>query len=326
MPRQVVDVASGGDSDAADLRRQGVGDVIPVQIQRGYHVEVFRMEQNFLKEGVCNAILDNDTVGKFQPGAVPYGEGAVFPPCDIVSPVTEAAFREFHDVALMHQRDAFPSVFHGIVNGGAHQALRAFTGNGLDAEAGAFRETNLFHAVRENAAHGIKKQLGILRAFLEFDSGVDVFRVFAENDHVHFFRSFDGSFNAVEIAHGTQADKQIQILPQRDIQAADASAHRSGEGAFDADEVRAESFHRFIRKPGAQIVKRFLPGKNFIPCDGTPALISLGYGCVNDTGGRRPYFRTGSITDDERNDGPVRNAKPAVLHGDGCTVRGRGEC
>ena len=49
---------------------------------------------------------------------------------------------------------------------------------------------------------------------------------------------------------------------------------RSGEGAFDADEVRAESFHRFIRKPGAQIIKRFLPGKNFIPCDGTPALIS----------------------------------------------------
>lgn len=88
MPRQVVDVASGGDSDAADLRRQGVGDVIPVQIQRGYHVEVFRMEQNFLKEGVCNAVLDNDTVGKFQPRAVPYGEGAVFPPCDIVSPVT----------------------------------------------------------------------------------------------------------------------------------------------------------------------------------------------------------------------------------------------
>ena len=34
---------------------------------------------------------------------------------------------------------------------------------------------------------------------------LDVFRVFAENDHVHFFRSFDGSFNAVEIAHGTQA-------------------------------------------------------------------------------------------------------------------------
>ena len=32
---------------------------------------------------------------------------------------------------------------------------------------------------------------------------------------VHFFRSFDGSFNAVEIAHGTQADKQIQILPQQ---------------------------------------------------------------------------------------------------------------
>ena len=30
--------------------------------------------------------------------------------------------------------------------------------------------------------------------------------------------------------------------------------------------------------------------------------------------------------DDEGNDGPVRNAKPAVLHGDGCTVRGRGEC
>lgn len=241
-------------------------------------------------------------------------------------PSREAAFRELHDIALVNQRDALAAVLHGVINGGAHQALRAFTGNGLDAEAGALREAHLLHALREDAAHGVEKQFGVLGPFLEFDAGVNVFRILAENDHVHLFRSLHGSFNAVEIAHRAQADEQVQILTQRNVQAADAAAHGGGEGALDADQVGPEGFHRLIREPCTQVVKGLLPGKNFIPGNGTLALVSFLHGRVNHPGSRRPDFRPGSVTDDEGNDGPVRNAKPAVLHGDGCAVRGRGEC
>ena len=47
-----------------------------------------------------------------------------------------------------------------------------------------------------------------------------------------------------EPAHWAQADIQVQLLAQRDVQAADAAAHRRGERAFDADELLAEGVLR----------------------------------------------------------------------------------
>jgi hypothetical protein len=42
MAGDVVDVAARGDADAADLRREGVGEVVAVEVQRGDDVEVGR--------------------------------------------------------------------------------------------------------------------------------------------------------------------------------------------------------------------------------------------------------------------------------------------
>jgi hypothetical protein len=38
----VVDVAARRDADAADLRRERVGEVVAVEVQRGDHVELLR--------------------------------------------------------------------------------------------------------------------------------------------------------------------------------------------------------------------------------------------------------------------------------------------
>src|SRR6202022_98776 len=40
VPGHVVDVAAGGDADPADLGREGVRDVVAVEVGRGDHVEV----------------------------------------------------------------------------------------------------------------------------------------------------------------------------------------------------------------------------------------------------------------------------------------------
>jgi len=46
-------------------------------------------------------------------------------------------------------------------------------------------------------------------AVLEFNTGVDVFRVFSKDDHVHVLRMFNRRRHAVEIAHRPLADIQV---------------------------------------------------------------------------------------------------------------------
>ena len=52
-------------------------------------------------------------------GAVTFGSYGV-------APVPETAFREFHDIAFVHEVTLFFLIRDGVVNRGAHEALRAF--------------------------------------------------------------------------------------------------------------------------------------------------------------------------------------------------------
>src|SRR3569833_4738896 len=53
-------VRTGGDADAAHLRRERVGDVIAVEIERGDHVEFLGAEHYLLQKGVGDAVFDDD--------------------------------------------------------------------------------------------------------------------------------------------------------------------------------------------------------------------------------------------------------------------------
>ena len=67
-----------------------------------------------------------------------------------------------------------------------------------------------------------------------FDAGVNVFGVLAEDHHVHFLRMLHRRGDAGEILHRPQANVEVEHLPQRDVQRADAAADRRGQRAFDA--------------------------------------------------------------------------------------------
>jgi hypothetical protein len=56
----VVDVAARGDADAADLRRERVGEVVAVEVQRGDHVELLRAGEHLLERDVGDGVLDQE--------------------------------------------------------------------------------------------------------------------------------------------------------------------------------------------------------------------------------------------------------------------------
>src|SRR5262249_11170567 len=59
----VVDVAAGGDADAADLRREGVGEVVAVEVERGDDVELVRTGEHLLEGDVGDGVLHQDLAG-----------------------------------------------------------------------------------------------------------------------------------------------------------------------------------------------------------------------------------------------------------------------
>ena len=121
----------------------------------------------------------------------------------------------------MHQGQTVAAVVQGIAQGPAHQPLGARLGHGLDAHGGGL--AHLAHA--QLVAQKGDELAGLGRISGEFHARVHVFRILAEDDHIHPLGMLDRGFQAVEMAHGPDAGIKIQTLAQGHVQAADARAH-----------------------------------------------------------------------------------------------------
>src|SRR5207302_11440173 len=141
-----------------------------------------------------------------------------------------------------------------------------------------------------------------------FDSGVNIFRVFAEDNHVDLLGTLYGGGNAFEILHRPQTNIQIEQLPQRDIQGSNPAADRSSERPFNADQIFAKRPNRVIRKPGIKLVLGRLAGKNFKPRDFPLAAVSFLDRGIEHARARGPDVRPGSVAANERNHGVIRDA------------------
>ena len=94
----VVDVAAGGDADAADLGGERVGQVVAVQVQRGDDVELVGPRQHLLQRDVGDGVLDDQAGARLAvrdpaPRAAVDLDGAEELLRDLVAPVAEGALR-----------------------------------------------------------------------------------------------------------------------------------------------------------------------------------------------------------------------------------------
>ena len=136
----VVDVAARRDADAADLRRERVGQVVAVQVQRGDDVELLGPRQHLLQRDVGDGVLDDDArarlaVGNPAPRAAVDLHRAEELLRDLVAPVAERALGELHDVALVHQRHALALVLDRVARSRCGPAARCRVADRLDADA-----------------------------------------------------------------------------------------------------------------------------------------------------------------------------------------------
>src|SRR5204862_3313014 len=115
----------------------GVGEVVPVQVERRDDVELVGAREDLLKRDVRDGVLDEDLPGGRLAAAVVPADGlaGVLLLDEGVAPVAEGALGELHDVALVHERDALALVLDGVVEGGANEALTALARDRLDADA-----------------------------------------------------------------------------------------------------------------------------------------------------------------------------------------------
>src|SRR5690606_15405256 len=158
-----------------DLCSQRVGNVVTVEVQRGNDVVFSRTQQNLLQESVSDGILDGDFatglgILELAPWAAVDELGAELFTSQFVTPVTETAFGELHDIALVNQGHGGAIIVDGVLDGLANQTLGAFNGHGLYAQAGCLGETNLVYA--EFLLQEVDQFAGIFTARFKLNTGV----------------------------------------------------------------------------------------------------------------------------------------------------------
>src|SRR5206468_3436934 len=110
---------------------------------------------------------------------------------------------------------------------------------------------------------------------------------------------------AIEILHGPQANVEIEHLPQRDVERADAATDGRGERAFDADEKFLEGPDGVVGQPVIELPERGFAGEDLEPGDLALAGVGLLHRRVEHALAGGPNVRPGAVTADEWNDGMI---------------------
>ena len=148
---------------------------------------------------------------------------------------------------------------------------------------------------------------------LPFDAGIDIFSILAEDIHINFFRLFDRCHNSTEPTYRTEADIEVEGLPECDVQRTDATADRRCQRAFDPDHIFAESLHRLVGQPTAGLLEGFFACQYFLPFDHSLAAIRPAYRFIDNTLANWCNLRTYSISLYKGNDDFIGDKEGPVL-------------
>src|SRR5262249_16510299 len=101
---------------------------------------------------------------------------------------------------------------------------------------------------------------------------------------------------------------------QRHIERADPTANRRRQRPLDPDTKLAKRIERLIRQPVARLIKRSLSRQHFLPSNLALPAISLRNSRIQNLLASAPNIGAGTIPFNERNNRPIRNRQPTILH------------
>ncbi len=317
----IANVGTGGHAQPANLRRGRIAHVIAVQIECGNHIIIGRACQQLLQHVIGNYVF-NDNVFAIV-GVLHNVPGAAFPRfCtklfagQLVSPITECAFREFHDVALMYQGHALAVAVNGILNGLTYQPLCAECTDRFNANSAV--RTDIF---AQFGVHKVNDGLCFFCFSSPFNARIHIFCVFPEDYNVHLFRFANGAGCAGNPANRPYTGVQVQNLPQGHVEAAETAADGGGKGAFNANEEFAHGFKGFFWHVVAIVQGGcFFAGVNFHPGNFAFAAIGFFYGRIPNADRGRCNVYADTISFDESDDGVIRDIQLAIAEGDFFTI------
>src|SRR5215469_750971 len=242
---------------------------------------------------------------------------------EFVSPLAEGAFGELLDVALVHQGNALFLVLDCELDRHPYQALGSGNGDGLDADAGV--EPNLLLAALEHLlVEEVDELSGLGSSLFPLDARVDVFGVLPVDPDIHAFGMLYRRGRALVVLHRAHTGIEIKNLTQGDVEGADTSADRRGEGALDGDAEFANGGDAVVGQPGIEFGHGFFAGEDFKPGHAALALIGLFHGRVEHANRSLPDVTTGAIPLNERDDRIVGNLVFSVAVLNGSAIRGNG--
>ena len=127
----IADVGARCNSEPTDLGRAGVGEIVAVQVRRRENVVFIRAQEQLLEHRVRNPVLDQDLADREFPFKI-VPEFALrddllakLPLRQRIAPIAEGPLGELHDIALVDQRDALPTVIERVLDRPANQAFGA---------------------------------------------------------------------------------------------------------------------------------------------------------------------------------------------------------
>src|SRR5579885_2862449 len=200
-----------------------------------------------------------------------------------------------YDIALCTRRTV-PERLTGLIP--IPTQTSSFSGAHFLPKLGGFfarAEANLVELPGKLLLQKVENFLRFWSAGGVFDAGVNVFRVFAEDHHVHFLGVFDRRGDTAKVLNRSQTDEEIEQLPQGHIQRPNPAADRRGQRAFDADQIFSKRFHGVVRQPFTKFVPGRLAGEDFEPRNFLFTTVGFLHRGVEYANARRPDIRAGSI-------------------------------
>ena len=251
-----ADVAARRDAEAADEPGGQVADDVAVEVRQHEHVELLGPLDETHADRVDEVLPRLDL-------------GVLLR--DVAEDVEEEPVGELHDVRLRHARDALAAVGARVLEREADDPLGALAADRLDRDARAGGDLLRLQLV-ELADH----LLGLRRARLVLDPGVEVFGVLADEHEVD---AVVARAHALVGLAGTEAGVEAELVAERHVDGAEAGADRGRDRPLQRHLVLLDRRERLLGERRAGRLHHVDAGLLHVPAE-------LDAGRLEDAAGR----------------------------------------